>query len=37
MLGELRTKQKVQDQEHEKRIEKQKKYKMETLTGILTI
>ena len=36
MLGKLGTKKKVLDQEHQKRIEEQKNYKMETLTETLT-
>ena len=35
MLGELGTKQKILDQEHQKRIEEQKKIKMETITGTI--
>ena len=37
MLGELGTKQKVLDQEHQKRIDEQNNYQMETMTGTWTI
>ena len=36
MLGELGTKKKVLDQEHQKRIEEQTNYNMETIRGTMS-